>query len=151
MILVDSREKKWHHIESYFKDKGIAYDFPHKLDVGDYASDKNPFLVVDRKANLQEVCSNLSAGADNLIRFTKELDRAKKQGIRLVVLIEGTTFSDLKDVAKWNSRYTKHTGKWMLEKMFKLTLSYGVEWRLCRNRDTARTILEILEDEVNVN
>lgn len=144
MIIVDSREKKWDHIRKYFEANGIEFEIK-KLDAGDYFSTDQGDVVVDRKQNLQELCGNLSKGNGNIIRFTNECRRAKEQGIRLVVLIEGTNCQTVKDVSSWKSKYTKHSGKWLTDKMFNLTVSYNVEWQFCKKNETAAKILEILK------
>lgn len=145
MIIIDSREKKWEHIQKYFDKHEIRYVFPQKLDTGDYANTENPFVVIDRKANLQEICGNLSNGKNNIVRFVNEAKRAKQNRIRFIVLIEGTSAKSAKDIAKWKSKYSKHTGKWLIDKMFQLTVAYNVEWVFCRKNETAKKILEILE------
>lgn len=144
MIIVDSREKKWDHIRKYFDEHHIQY-MTHKLETGDYLNTNWPVVVVDRKANLQELCGNLSKGDGNIIRFSAECRRAKEGNSRLVVLIEGTDIRSVKELSGWKSKYSKHTGKWLVDKMFNLTLSYGVEWQFCRKNETAKRILEILE------
>jgi len=144
LIVVDTREKKWDHIRKYFEANGIQYEVK-KLDVGDYFSTDQGDVAVDRKQNLQELCGNLSKGNGNIIRFTNECRRAKEQGIRLVVLIEGTNCQTVKDVSGWKSKYTKHSGKWLTDKMFNLTVSYDVEWQFCKKNETATKILEILK------
>ena len=144
MIIVDSREKKWDHIRKYFEANGIEFEIK-KLDAGDYFSTDQGDVVVDRKQNLQELCGNLSKGNGNIIRFINECRRAKEQGIRLVVLIEGTNCQTVKDVSGWKSKYTKHSGKWLTDKMFNLTVSYDVEWQFCKKNETAAKILEILK------
>ena len=145
MIIVDSREKKWDHIRKYFDDYNIEYFFPQKLDVGDYFNPDNPSVVVDRKANLQELCGNLSKGESNIVRFTAECRRAREQKIRLIVLIEAFGIRSVKDVARWKSKYSKHTGKWLTDKMFAMTVSYDVEWAFCKRSETGKKIAEILK------
>ena len=145
MIIVDSREKKWEHIRSYFEEHSVKYTV-HKLDVGDYLNTDNSRVVVDRKRDLQELCSNLSKGDANIMRFTREAARAKESGVRLIVLIEGTNCKSVKDVCGWKSKYSKHSGKWLNDKMFTLTLTYGVEWQFCKRNETGKRILELLDD-----
>lgn len=144
MIIVDSREKKWEHIRDYFDRNGIPYDFPHKLDEGDYLNTENPSVVVDRKANLQEICGNLSKGNGNIVRFVKECKRAHDRHMRFVVLIEGTSVQNVRDLKGWKSEYGRFTGQWLAEKMFNLTVSYDVEWVFCKRNKTAEKILEIV-------
>lgn len=143
MIIVDSREKKWDHIRQYFDKNGVVYEV-QKLDVGDYLNTDCGGIVIDRKANLQEIASNLSKGDGNIMRFTREAARAKSNNCRLIVLIEGTDCRETKDVIGWHSKITKHTGRWLNDKMFTLTLSYGVEWQFCRKNETAKKILELV-------
>jgi len=143
MIIVDSREKKWDHIREYFDKHEIPYEFPHKLDEGDYVNTDNPTVVIDRKANVQEIAANLSRGKNNIVRFTKECRRAYSRHKRFVILIEGTDAQTIADLKQWKSKVTKHTGGWLVREMFELTRAYNVEWELCRKSETAKKILEI--------
>lgn len=144
MIIVDTREKKWQHIKDYFDKNGIEYD-EKKLDVADYFNTDNPGIVIDRKANLQEVCNNLSNGKENIHRFLNEVKRAKKNSIRFIVLVEGTSAKTLVDVKMWNSKYSKRTGQWLYQEMLRLFYAYKVEWMFCKKNETAERILELLE------
>ena len=144
MIIIDSREKKYNHIAEYFDAHGVPYEVK-KLDSGDYINTDNPSVVVDRKQNLQEVCTNLSKGKENVSRFTRECKRAFEDKTRFVVLIEGTNYTELNQIKDWKSKYSKHTGRWLLGEMFRLTMAYRVRWELCRKNVTAKKILEILQ------
>ena len=130
MIVVDSRERKWEHIQDYFERNRVPYRAHIKLDCGDYFNTKYPYVVIDRKANLQEVCSNLQNGKENYHRFMRECKRAKDRNMHLIVLVEGTQCTSLDDVARtWTSKYSKHNGKWLARQMFNVSCAYGVEWR----------------------
>lgn len=146
MIIVDSREKKWSHIKEYFDKNNIEYKV-EKLDEGDYFNTEHPEVVIDRKQNLQEICGNLAKGEENIIRFCKESKRAREKHLRFIVLIEGTTCKSVKDISGWKSKYSYHTGKWLVNKMFDLTVAYGVEWMFCRKNQTAKEILRLLNYE----
>lgn len=145
MIICDSREKCWFHIENYFKENGIEYKV-EKLDTGDYFNPANPGIVIDRKGNIDEVFSNLSKGKNNIYRFTHECQRAKKAKLRFIVLIESGTLKEVKDVAAIESAtHSRYTGKWLVNEMFRLTVAYGVEWQFCPKHKTAKKIIELLE------
>lgn len=102
VILVDTREKKNDHIISLFNKYNIAYK-PYKLDFGDYSCmvPANPSLgierdlyfdkeiVIERKANLEELSQNLTKYRAN---FIKELALAP---LHKLVLIESHSYSDL--------------------------------------------------------
>lgn len=143
MIIVDSREKKWEHIKEYLDRNNIPYEVK-KLDVGDYYNTDNPVVVVDRKANLQEVCTNLQKGKENSTRFYKECRRAFDKQLRFIVLVEGTNCRNVSDVKQWTSKYSKHTGQWLYKEMLRLYMAYKVEWMFCKKNESAKKILEII-------
>lgn len=144
MIIVDTREQKWEHIKEYLERNNIPYQIS-KLDVGDYMNTEYPNIVVDRKANLQEVCSNLQSGKENIHRFMKECRRARDNNIELVVLIEGTKCKDLTDAKQWKSKYTMHTGEWLVRQMKALVYAFNIQWLFCQKNETAKRILELLK------
>ena len=82
IIQIDSREKARaiKKIVETFDQYGINHPVS-KLMVGDYMNYDNPRLIVDRKQNLSELCSNVCQDHD---RFRKELLRAQENGIRIV-------------------------------------------------------------------
>ena len=113
IILVDSREQKNSHITDSFDKNKIAYK-KKALDYGDYsflipANESLSIprdllfaseIVVERKANLEEISGNSTNGRD---RFEKELCLAAKEK---VLLIENASYED---VAKgnYNTQYNK--------------------------------------------
>lgn len=143
MLIVDSREKKWKHIEEYLWAHNIEYKM-QKLDVGDYMLTDNPHICVDRKANLDEISTNLMSGKENYHRFLKEVKRAKSSGIHLVILIEGTNVKSIEEVKQWRSKYKNVTGSWLYRQMKNLSYAFGIEWRFCRSNQTAKEIMRIL-------
>ena len=144
MLIIDSREKQWSHIQQYFDKHNIEYEV-RKLETGDYFNTDNPNTVIDRKANLQEVCANLSSGKENRVRFVKECQRAFRENKRFIVLIEEGKYTSVRDVSlNWNSKYSGHTGRWLADAMFNIFCAYKVEWMFCDKKDTAEKILELL-------
>lgn len=100
-MITDSREKCNQHITGVWKAKDISYYIKDKgLKTGDYSiavqtpkgevisfEDK---VVIERKACLTELCGNLTDNRDSAgkNRFIRELERAKKNNIKLILLIE---------------------------------------------------------------
>ena len=146
MIIIDSRERQFSHITDYFDVHGIPHKI-EKLDTGDYCNTDNPSVLVDRKADLEEVNNNLSKGKSKHSRFVRECKRAFDNKQRLVVLIEGTNYKSVEEIKTWTSKYSVHTGRWLANEMFKLTMAFGVEWQFCRKNETAKKILEITQWE----
>lgn len=103
---VDKHAKK--HI--WWKSHGVPV-IRHVLDFGDYTSyDTN--ISVDTKANMQEICGNL--GKDHA-RMTREVERARGAGFRLVFLIEvGGNYKCIDDVERWTNDVCKRCGEYRM-------------------------------------
>lgn len=144
MIIVDTREKKNSHILAYFDKHNIEYKL-QKMDVADYQIETNNKLVIDRKQNLDELAKNLMNRSDHA-RFWKEVRRAKEGNIKMIVLCEhGGQITDIKSVANWHSIYSPVSGRTLMEEIYRVHISYGVEFQFCQKRNTGKRIIEILE------
>lgn len=165
IIQIDSREKARaiRKIVEEFDRQGIKHPVS-KLMVGDYMNYDNPRLIIDRKQNLTELCSNVCSDHD---RFRRELLLAKENGIQLVILVEhGKGIEKLEDVIWWNNpRRWKRiqdpvTGKWkdvetkameghVLYKVLQTQeRKYGCRFVFCDKSDTGKEIIRILSGEV---
>ena len=97
VIQIDSREKARAitKIVETFEQHEIKHPVS-KLMVGDYMNYDNPRLIIDRKQNLSELCSNVCQDHD---RFRRELIRANENDIQMVFLVEhGKDIKRLEDV-----------------------------------------------------
>ena len=142
MILCDTREQKNKHILDYFKRKGISF-VEHKVDTGDYMNTDNMTITIERKKDLEELSGNLKS--KDTSRFWREIRRSKKEGIKMIILCEhGGKIHSIKDVAKWKSKYTRVTGRQLMEEMYRAHISYGIEFLFCDKRSTGRRIAELL-------
>ena len=142
-IQIDSREKPHaiRRIVSYFDQNGIDH-FTAKLNVGDYVNPANPHVAIDRKQNLDELCSNLIS--DDRGRFWREIRRAKADGVKLYILCEhGGGIKSIPDVARWRSKYSPFSGRELMERIYKVHISYGVEFLFCDKRRTGKRIFEL--------
>ena len=144
MIIIDSREKNFNHIKDYFDVHRIPFQV-EKLETGDYFNTDNPSVLVDRKANLDEICGNLIKGKSRHARFTRECQRAFKDRVRFIVLIEGTTYTNTEEIKTWKSYFSKYDGRWLANEMFRLTMAYGVEWKFSTRQHYGRKLVELLE------
>ena len=86
IIQIDSREKARaiKKIVEEFNRQGVRHPVS-KLMVGDYMNYDNPRLIIDRKQNLTELCSNVCQDHD---RFRRELIKAQENDIKMVFLVE---------------------------------------------------------------
>ena len=147
-IQIDSREKgrAIKKIIAEFDRQGVRY-YISKLWVGDYMSLDNPRLIIDRKQNLQEICSNVCQQHE---RFKAELIRAQEMDIKLIILIEHSKqFKSIKDVAKWNNPRLKTnlkaiTGETLSKTMKTMERKYYCEFQFTDKFHTGQRIIEIL-------
>lgn len=161
-LIIDSREHKSElkRICAQFDQLGVSYIIS-KLPVGDYMSLDNARLVIDRKQNLTELCSNVCQDHE---RFRREINRATENGIHIIFLCEhGEDIETLEDVIFWeNPRRKKRVrvdGRWQTietkattgETLYKILCTirekYGVEFLFCRKEETGERIVELLGDE----
>ena len=162
IIQIDSREKAKaiQKIIAEFDRQGIKHPVS-KLMVGDYMNYDNPRVIVDRKQNLTEVCSNVCQDHD---RFRRELVLAKENGIQLIILCEhGKDIKSLEDVIFWKNprseKRKKIDGKWQTvhtnamkgDVLYKILTTlqekYGVRFEFCDKDETGKRIVELLEIE----
>ena len=147
-IQVDTREKSRaiQKIIKEFDRQGVTH-FSSKLYVGDYVNLENSFLVVDRKQNLLEVCSNV---CQQHKRFVDEIKRANAAGIKIVFLVEHSkNINSLDDVKDWNNPRLKESplavsGERLYKILSTLEKKYGVEFQFCDKQNTGKRIIEIL-------
>lgn len=147
-IQIDTRDKSKaiKQIVSTFNKENVKY-FRSKLFIGDYMRMDNPFLVVDRKQNLLEVCNNV---CQDHKRFIAELKRAKKYEIHIVFLVEhGENIGKLEDVREWvNPRLEKSplalSGEQLYKKLSIISNTFDTEFVFCNKQDTGHRIIEIL-------
>ena len=151
MILVDTREKPKAigKILSYFEANGIEYDVS-KLYIGDYIRYDDPRLVIDRKQNIAELAKNCTSDHE---RFRRELERVKKAGARLVVLVEQNRYKDrdewvevrnISDLMCWSSPHTVVTGEKVYRVLASWCVKYPISVEFCDKRSTGRIIAETL-------
>lgn len=153
VIEVDTREKPKaiQTILKQFETAGVQV-IRSKLWVADYRLLDNPYLVVDRKQNLNELCNNV---VQEHKRFAAELTRAKEVGISVVVLVEhGGAIKSIEDVPNWvNPRLKVSPLAVSGERLYKILkameYTYKVRFEFCNKANTGRRILEILTEGRN--
>jgi len=95
-IISDKREQVNQHILKYFDEKKISY-IESSLTTGDYSAMIGDMtlerdVVIERKANLDEIAGNFTV---DRVRFEDEFTRAKAEGLKVFLLIENATFTDI--------------------------------------------------------
>jgi len=95
-IIADSRERENGHVTGYFDKRGVPYT-TRKLETGDYSAMIGDMtleheVVVERKASLDELCGNFTVDRQ---RLADEFTRAKAEGLKVFLLVENASLSDI--------------------------------------------------------
>lgn len=145
LIYRDTRDKKGKHenVDGYLIKNGHEIIYK-KLDVGDVMAEGVPNITIDLKQNLSELSRNLLNRVDHS-RFWKEVRRAKESQTKLIILCEhGGKIKSIKDVAMWSDKYSGVSGRRLMDEIYRVHISYGVEFIFCSKRSTGRMIVELL-------
>lgn len=144
-IICDSREKKNQHILKFFDEGGISYKI-QKMDIADYQIEGIDGLVIDRKQNLEEIAMNLMNRNDKS-RFWREVRRAKEKDIKMIVLCEHSrNIRSIEDVSGWHSKFSPVSDRNLMEEIYRVHISYGIEFLFCDKRSTGNEIVRILTE-----
>lgn len=150
-LLIDTREKP-KAIRSILRtlDESHIVHESTKLLFGDYMDWNRPDIVIDRKQNIAELAKNCTIEHD---RFKREMEKAKKAGATLVILVEQNRYKsgdkwihvgDISDLLLWDSPHTTIRG----EKVFRVLRSwqskYPIRVEFCDKRSTGKRIIEII-------
>ena len=153
-LLIDTREKPKaiKRILQQFDDAGIVYEST-KLLFGDYMDFNRPNIVVDRKQNIAELAKNCTT---DHVRFRAELERAKRAGATLVVLVEQIRYkdrdewraiNDLTDIIYWSNPHTTIRGEKVYRVLSSWCAKYPLRVEFCDKRVTGKRILQIIYGE----
>lgn len=152
-ILADTREQVWDHVKSALEAAGCPIE-RGKLDQGDYTAfvpmsafpgfqavpglySLQDEVVIERKANLDEIAGNFTTGRD---RFEREFIRAKSKGIKVYLLIENASWADI-----FSHNYRSQLNPKSLEGSLRSwQAKYNVSIEFCRPEESARAIYNIL-------
>ncbi len=153
-LLIDTRErpKAIQGILRTIDRAGVEYERT-KLLFGDYMDYNRPEVVIDRKQSIQELAQNCTR---DHVRFRAELDRAKKAGAKLVILVEQNrykngdewrTVEDITDLMYWTSPHTTIRGEKVYRVLRGWMAKYNIDVQFCDKRNTGKRILEIIYHE----
>lgn len=139
-IICDTREKDL-HCEEFFKKQKIP-TITRKLDTGDYSAQIGDMtlerdVAIERKRNLDELCGNMTADRD---RFEREFLRAKAHGLKIFLIVENGTWSD---VFLGNYR-SKLSSKSLTGSILSWLARFDVTLIFCKPEETPKLMYGIL-------
>lgn len=105
-------------------------------------------IIIERKKDLNELCCNLfdKKDSEGLTRFERELKRAKKQGIKVILLVEVEDMHSKILSSKYFrfDKASKVSPKSFNAILRSLQAKYNISIEYCNKRDSARLIHDIL-------
>lgn len=147
VIISDTREQKWQHIENYLLLEGIEYKV-EKLDTGDYTCifpnypelklDKK--YLIERKGSLSELAGNFTKGRK---RFIREFERVGKDQ-KMHMVVETATWRKIFN-GTYHSKF--HTDSYKAS-LFTFGIRYNVPIWFCEKKESPEIIYKILYYEV---
>ena len=149
-VQIDSREKKYQHVVDSFDALGVKW-FISKLPCGDYQTLENARYCIDRKANCEELVTNVCQQHD---RFRNELIRANDLGIRLIFLVEHSrSIQSLSDVRHWINPRLKVSplalsGMELYKRLRTIETKYSTQFLFCDKLHTGKTIIQLLTQNI---
>ncbi len=120
------------------------------LPYGDYAFP--PKISVDTKRNMEEIAQNIGGAASEHQRFKNECIKARDCGGKLIILVENTDgITCVDEVHNWINpelvyRPRAITGARLEKAMKTMTERYGVQFEFCTPEQSAKKIMELLEN-----
>ena len=137
-------------VDYYIQEKGLKvgdYTIAVKLPTGEVINFKDK-IVIERKADLNELCCNFFDKKDEegKTRLERELDRAKEQGIKVILLIETDNMHNKILSSKYFrfDKASKVSPKAFNSILRSLQAKYDISIEYCDKKDSARLIHDIL-------
>ena len=149
-LTVDTREQPTKKLNRRLEVCGLPSE-RRKLDVGDYSCtcilpdgkelDFSKHTVVERKMSLDELCACFGR---ERARFERELERAKKNDIKVYLLVEGGSWEKT-----YNGKYRSQLKpQALVASIGAFRARYGIQLDFCREETTGRIIRDILYREL---
>ena len=137
-------------VQYYIKDKGLKvgdYTIALQLLNGEVINFQDK-VVIERKADLNELCCNFFDKKDEegKTRLERELDRAKEQGIKVILLVEVDNMHSKILSSKYFrfDKASKVSPASFNAILRSLQAKYDISIEYCKKEDSARLIHDIL-------
>lgn len=140
-IVIDTREKVNAHVTRCFDKQKISH-ISRKLDTGDYSAQIGALslerdIVIERKANLDEICGNFTVERE---RFEREFLRAKAYGTKVVLIVENATWTDV-FLGNYRSKVKPQS---LIGSLLSWMVRYNITVLFCKPEETGKIIWGIL-------
>ena len=143
IVEMDTRNQKDNYVTDYFDKHGIKW-IRNKLYSGDVKLLNDTKVIIDLKANLEEISHNLCNSQEHA-RIHRELDRAREIGCeQFIFLIKEDKIKTIEDLQNWTSKRTKVKGEVLLKIFKTMSQKYNVRFMIVPKNKIGETIIKLL-------
>ena len=142
IIEMDTRNRKDNYVTDYFDKKGIKW-IRNKLYSGDVKLLNDTRVIIDLKANIEEIAHNLCNTQEHL-RIKKELEKSKEIGCEEFIFLIKSNIKSVDDLINWTSTKTKVKGSVLVKVMSTMKERYGCRFIFTTRANAPKKIIELL-------
>ncbi len=140
-IICDTREQVNEHVTGYFDQKKIARA-SRKLDTGDYSAMIGDMtlehdITIEKKNSIDEIAGNFTKDRQ---RFEDEFIRAKAEGLKVFLLVENCSWSDIL-LHNYNSKMDPNS---LIATLLSWQVRYNITVVFCKPSESGQIIYGIL-------
>ena len=139
---LDTRNQKDNYVTDYFDKHNIKW-IRNKLYSGDVKLLNSTKVIIDLKANIEEIAHNLCNTQEHL-RIKKELERAKEIGCEEFIFLIKSNIKSIDDLINWTSTKTKVKGSVLVKVMSTMRERYGCRFIFTTRTNAPKKIIELL-------
>ena len=142
IVEMDTRNQKDSYVTDYFDKHEIKW-IRNKLYAGDVKLLNDTRVIIDLKANIEEIAHNLCNRGEH-DRIRRELDRAKEIGCEEFIFLIKSNIKSVDDLINWTSKRTKVKGTTLVKVMSTMKNKYGCRFVFTTRTNAPKKILELL-------
>lgn len=124
-IIIDTREQ----LELEFKHPYVTEIIHHKLNIGDYAVEFSDGFVPPIRFERKSIGDLFGTMSKGYSRFKKELVRAQKNDVFVIIIVECVLNTILKGI-----KHSARDGGSVVKQLFTLMIRHHVPFVCCKNR-----------------
>lgn len=144
----DTRNRKDGYVTKYFDKHGIKW-IRNKLYAGDVKLLNDTRVIIDLKANIEEIAHNLCNSKEHL-RIRKELEKAKEIKCEEFIFLIKSNIKSIDDLINWTSTKTKVRGSVLVKVMATMRKRYGCRFIFTTRANAPKRIIELLNKKEEV-
>ena len=150
IVEMDTRNQKDNYVTDYFDKHGIKW-IRNKLYSGDVKLLNDTKVIIDLKANLEEIAHNLCNSQEHA-RIHRELDRAREIGCEeFIFVIKHDKIKTIEDLQNWTSKRTKVKGSVLLKIFQTMRQKYNVRFMIVPKNKIGKTIIKLFSNNLPTN